>query len=303
MPPGVKQPPSFPSLPSFVRETEHQQTGQARVPKAKTTVPPTPGQITPTIPEGSKHENVLDHPLIGGKVTIFALLYGDEINLHRRCLTSICESVPPSRMDLRVYCNQTGVDTDNFLRTLPTTHFNVDHGRRRKYEAMREAFNDAARPIDTRWLIWFDDVAYVRHGKWLSVLAEMIINQRHEDNVALLGVKMRHQLAAVRKDPRKWFTNAGWWRGVDFRNKLGADAPNGDQIHYVAPNFFALRTDAMRACGIPDNRIMQSGGGVVIGEQIHQGGYKAKEFSRDGKFVMAEQPNVKRGFKEKYPWQ
>lgn len=292
-------PPSMPPLPTFLRPTEQQETGQAKTPTPKTTEIP-----SPAVPAAkSKSADVLDHPLIGGRVTIFALLYGDEVNLHRRCLTSICETVPPSRMDLRVFGNQIGTATINFLSTLPISYMDLDSQRRRKVEAMRLAFQDAQHPIETSWLIWFDDVSFVRHGKWLHTLAETIINQKAEDKVAILGPKLRHTVAAVGKDPRRWFQNASWWRGRDLRNKLGADAPNGDQIHYVNSNFFALRTDTIQVCGIPDSRLTQSGSGIVIGEQLHQGGFKAKAFSDDGKFVQAEQSNAKRGYKEKYPWQ
>jgi hypothetical protein len=206
-------------------------------------------------------------------------------------------------MDLRVVANQVGTATINLINTFPVTHLNADTKSRRKCEAMREVFQDATRPITTKWLVWFDDIAFVRHGKWLHTLAETILAQPAEERVAILGRKLRHTLAAVGKDPRRWFANASWWQGRPFRNKLGADASNGDQIHFVSSNFFALRTDTIVSCGIPDSRLRQSGSGIAIGEQLHQAGFKAKAFSDDGFFVASEQGNGKRGFKEGYPWQ
>ena len=299
VPPGL--PPAMPPLPVFLRQTEQQETGQAKIPTAKTTSLP----ATPAAPPAAKaaSRDVLDHPLIGGRITIAVLLYGSEVNLHRRCLTSICETVPPARMDLRVFCNQVGVDTVNLLNTLPVRVTNFDSHNRRKVEAMRLAFHDAKHPLETSWLVWFDDVAFARRADWLTTLAETIIAQRAEDQVAILGPKLRHTLAAVGKDPRRWFQSASWWRKRDLRNRQGSDAPNGDQIHYVSSNFFALRTDTIQLCNIPDSRLMQSGCGIVIGEQLHQGGFKAKAFSDDGTFVQALQANDKRGYKERYPWQ
>lgn len=297
-------PPPMPPLPTFLRQTEQQETGQAKIPSAKTTEIPQPKPEVAAKPAApARSGDPLDDPRIGGKVTIFALLYGDDVNLHRRCLASICETVPPHRMDLRVVTNQVGTETLNLIHTFPVTHLNADTKGRRKCEAMREVFQDATQPITTKWLIWFDDVAFVRHGKWLHTLAKTILAQPAEERVAILGRKLRHTLAAVGKDPRRWFTNASWWQGRPFRNKLGADATNGDQIHFVSSNFFALRTDTIVSCGIPDSRLRQSGSGIAIGEQLHQAGFKAKAFSDDGFFVASEQGNVKRGFKEGYPWQ
>lgn len=304
-PKTTDEPPPMPGLPFFLRETEEQQTGQAKTSPARVSIPPQTALAKVHTPIGRDHAalNVLDHPSISDRVTICVLLYGPEYELHRRCLNALTESVPPSRMDLRIYCNQVGVHTENLTKIMPATVVDFDYGRRLKFQTMRKAFHDPAHPIDTQWVVWFDDVAYARHGKWLSVLAETIIQQSADQNVGLLGVKQMHQLRAVGKDPRKWFQNADWWRGRQFRNKLGADAPNGDHIHYVSPNFFAIRADAIRECNVPDPRIGQSGGGITIGEQLHQHGFKAKHFDSDGKFVFCEQQSVKRGKREKYPWQ
>jgi hypothetical protein len=228
--------------------------------------------------------NVLDDPAIGGKITICVLLYGAQhFPLHRRCLHSICRTVPPSRMDLRVATNQVGPETMQYLASLPITKVYPDNGSRLKYAAMREMFWDADDPISSKYVVWFDDDSYVRDpvGRdWLRILAETIVAQKPVDNVGLYGLKMLHPLQQRNgRDPRNWFRQADWWRGRPFQDRKGHDAPNGQFVHFCVGGFWAISLAAIRACNIPDVRLSHNGGDCCIGEQCHQNGYKLKLFN------------------------
>jgi hypothetical protein len=205
-------------------------------------------------------------------------------------------------MDLRGVLNQVGLATQNMLKIFPVTKVYEDNKTRRKFQAMREVFHDREVPITTKWVVWFDDVCYVRNAKWASLLAETIVNQ-DEGAVGALGNRQRHQLKVRgHKDPRVWFRNGDWWQGKHFCNKMGADSPNGDQVHYISANFFAVSLDAIKGCGIPDRRLVQSGGAACIGEQLHQGGWKLKQFNQGLQFVYERPEKTRRGYHCKYPW-
>lgn len=305
LPAGTEVGDFFEEEPSFARATEMQISRAKETRQSAKAIPQEP--VTVVEPRPVRHPNydalrVLDHDKIGGKVTIFALLFGDHHELHRRCLNSIVETVPPSRMDLRVGANQICLETRNYLRSLPITKIYENTKVRRKYGAMREMFYDPNTPIGTKWVIWFDDDSYVRNPQWLGMLGAAITGEQ-DPKVAMFGVRMLHVFKPGRKgkDPRKWFQNASWWRGLHFRTKQGADAPNGNTIHFIVGGFWALKTDAIAACEIPDMRLNHNGGDICIGEQLHQNDYGIRLFNRN-KEIIHTSASPRRGFNEVFPW-
>jgi hypothetical protein len=305
-------PPTTP-LPTIARETEHMKTGQANQTKAMThTIPGMQTKKSPQVqtaavkvqhPQSDALSSAMDRPVIGGKVTICVLLYGTEHHaLHRRCLNSIVQTVPPSRMDLRVATNQVGLDTTNYLRSLPITKIYNDTKNRRKYPAMRQMFYDKSDPINTRYVLWYDDDSYVRNQAWLTMLCECIKAQDPKEKVGMYGSQMWHPLKHPQgKDPKVWFRNAPWFRNRDFRDQRGRGTPNGNKIHFCVGGFWAISLEAMKACDIPCPRLNHNGGDICIGEQLWQGGYAMKSFNAKKEFIHTS-ASPRRGFKERFPW-
>jgi hypothetical protein len=150
--------------------------------------------------------------------------------------------------------------------------------------------------LDTEWLIWMSGVAAPRLRVWLSTLIRSISESTKE--IGALAPKLCHTLKFEGSDPRDWFKAAGWFTGKDFRLLSGTEAPNGDSIHYPHPGFFAIRKEAMDICKIPDTRIDGCGMEIVIGEQLHQGGYFIKSFDERQQYVRTGVPE-----RCKYPWE
>ena len=295
--------------PQVIRRPEQVATGQHRPEKRDSHVIPgmQPREVEP--PRPIQHAqadalNVLDHAVIGGRVTIVVCCYGEKHeNLHRRCLNSIVKTVPPSRMDLRIISNQVGLASTNYFNSLPARKVYADHKQRRKYTGMRQVFGDKEDPIDTNYIVWFDDDSYARNEAWLSILAQTITAQKVQERVGMYGHLMYHVLKHPNpnKDPRQWFRNASWFRNKGFRDARGKESPNGNKIHFCVGGFWAISTECMRASDIPDARLNHNGGDVCIGEQIWQNGYKMKQFNESKQFIHTSAA-PRRGFKEKFPW-
>lgn len=262
-----------------------------------------PAEPVPAAP-GAGPPSAIDHPHVGGKFTCFVLCYGDHPDLAKRCLDSILNTTPPGRLDLRVAANACSDRTLAYLRGLPLSRLYVYAENRKKYPVMRDVFRDPACPVQTEYLLWFDDDSYVTHPQWLERLAETIAANhqhggRHYGWLHIHDVKM---FAKGGHDPRRWFQAAPWWKGRHMRVRgTKTEAPNGTVIEFVPGSFWALHTRAMLEADIPDSRLVHNGGDATIGEQIHQAGYKTVGFNKDRQFVYTSGA-PRRGYSERFPW-
>jgi GT2 family glycosyltransferase len=83
-----------------------------------------------------------------------------------------------------------------------------------------------------------------------------------------------------------WVKAAAWYRGRDFRDKVGNQAPNGFKIHFASGSCWMIRTQCIQECGIPDIRLQHNGGDICIGEQIWQNGWNLKNWNSDKRIVL-----------------
>jgi hypothetical protein len=242
----------------------------------------------------------LQDPIIGGKFTMFALLYGDYPDMHRACLDSILDTVPAQYVDLRIGSNELCQKTLDHISKLVdsglvTKHYSHEENIR-KYPVMREMFYDPDLPVDTKYLIWFDDDTICnKDALWLSKLTQ-VITDNHDEGYRMYGPVYTWKMRGKQEE---WVKQATWYADRQFRNKRGLPASNGKTIHFVTGSFWALETAAMRKCDIPDIRIGHNGGDYMIGEQLYQGGYKLKSFSQR-KNVVGWSAFPRRGLVERH---
>lgn len=277
-------------------------------------VSPTPAELRTPMPEpllpadpAKPDAPALDHPYIGGKLTLFALGFGDHIGIIERCLNSIFATCPPRRIDVRVALNQPSKRVRDYVDGFGTQirKVYVDDGSRRKYPAMRQMFHDPECPVETKYLCWFDDDSWCRDKNWLSKLADAIV-ANHANGGRLYGAKYTHDLMGgpTPADSVAWFRAASWWRGLPLHADKGRrTSPNGSEIVFASGGFWALDTSVMRTAEIPDARLSHNGGDVTIGLQVAQAGYKTVDFSpRPNKAIIAWSDSPRRGITEKFPW-
>lgn len=241
---------------------------------------------------------LLDNPAIGGKVTVCVLCYGDYPDLCRRCLESILGTIPRHRLELRVATNAVSAHTLDYLRTLPLRKLYIHGENRRKYPVMREMLHDTEDPITTPYVFWFDDDTVIIKGAMWSRAAELIIANRN-NQVGAFGQRMYHRLA--QPGSARWFQEASWYHGRPLHNSQGQESPNGDCVFFPVGWFWIASMQAIRVADIPDHRILNNGD-IALGEQLHQNGFKIKEFNT-GKELVYTAKNNRRGVTDPFPWQ
>jgi ADP-heptose:LPS heptosyltransferase len=251
-----------------------------------------------------KKLSILDHPIIGGKVTVCVLCYGPHPELARRCLSSILATVPAARLDLRVATNEAAPATIDYLKTLPISRLYLNSTNRHKYPVMRDMFWDTSRPIDTNYVVWFDDDTWVVQPNWLTDLAQTIIDY-HPSGYRMYGNLLYHDLAMYGGEPASWFKAAPWYRGKPFRGRSGQhESPNGSVIDFAVGWCWAIANDAIRQADIPDARLGHNGGDITIGEQLHQAGIPLQQWNRNKSLVACpgREQGGRRGYSERFPW-
>ncbi len=248
----------------------------------------------------------MDNDIIGGKITICVLCYGPHTDLAQRCLGGILKTLPRERFDLRVAVNKSVPGTVDYLKTLNATKLYINKDNQYKYPMMRKMFWDKENPITTKYILWLDDDTWVVKPNWINSLCNEIVNF-HPYNYRMFGNIMYHDLAIYKKglEPAKWFREADWYRGKNFRVKVGQhEVSNGSIIDFAVGWCWAMNTEAMRAANIPDIRLNHNGGDITIGEQMHQAGFGIRQWNK-GKSLIAcptKAGGGRRGYSEKFPW-
>jgi len=246
------------------------------------------------------YPDIFNHPTIGGKFTICLLMYGDYSDMHKICLDTLMQTVPAHLVDLRIgsndLCDKTLEYLDDIERSGRTFIHYRNQDNKRKYPVMRDMFYDESNPITTNYTIWFDDDTVCnRDAHWLGKLAETIIDN-HDDGYRMYGPIYTWN---IRNSQMDWIKESKWYSGRPFRDRRGRPALGANKIYFATGSFWALETEAMHKCDIPDRRIGHNGGDYMIGEQLYQGGYKLKAFS-SSKQVVNWSAFPRRGLDEKH---
>ena len=243
-------------------------------------------QDTGTNEEKAPPSDVFDNDIIGGRVTICVLLYGDYFDLHRKCINSILSTVPLNRMQLRVAGNEICQDTQQYLARLKAEDriykTYIDPLNIKKYPAMRKMFHDQEDPITDKYVVWFDDDTIAdKDTQWFTKLC-ITIGKNHKDNYRYYGAKFIWNLTPTQLT---WVKDRPWYRGKSFQMKNGLEAPNANKVVFATGGFWAAEMAAIRAADVPDAQIGHNGGDYMVGEQLWQHGANLKDWNHNKMFV------------------
>jgi hypothetical protein len=246
----------------------------------------------------------MDHPLVGGRFTVFVLCYGEYVELAKSCLDSILSTLPTERLDLRVGLNAVCEATRAYVKGLPTTKIYEDPSNAGKYVMMRRMFHDPECPITTTHLVWFDEDTRIVEGSIWQRLAEAIV-VNHPHGTRVYGLTMLHDVTEYARagyDPIRWFREATWWRGKDMLVGPGPQtAPDGTFIRFVVGWFWCMATEMITAADIPDVRLVHNGGDIACGEAVRQAGATLQPLNV-GKEYVWHPSNRRRGKATRLPW-
>jgi hypothetical protein len=240
-------------------------------------------QQTPNIVKGDP----LDHEIIGGSTTICILMYGDYPDMHRACLGSILKTTSPKRRQIRIVTNELCLQTRGWLDKLQaegqlhTLIHNADNMK--KYPAMSQLFCDPNNPIETNWIVWFDDDSIAnRDPDWYTSLAIKITNE-YPKKARMVG-----DLRFWTFNPAQiaWARSRPWWRNRYLQTRQKQPAPNGQVVWFAAGGFWALETETMRQAMIPDPEIGHNGGDYMLGLQVWQQGHRTAAWNHKKQHVF-----------------
>lgn len=272
--------------------------------------PPTPVAVVtaPVRPPPREAIDALNHPILGGKITVCVLCYGPHVELARKCLNSIFSTVPAEQLDVRVGCNAVEPATMDYLKTLPVTKIYDVPENPGKYRTMSRMFYDSSCPITTEYLCWLDDDVTLCANDWLKRSAEMVV-ANHNRGVRMYGNIFLHDILRGCRDRNRavnWFHSATWWRG---RNLLARgtlkEANNGSVIRFVSGWFWWLWTGVLKQCTIPDPRL-EHNGDIAVAEQVRQMGWSIGQLNRNKELAWcpSKENGGRRGTINKaFPWQ
>lgn len=258
-----------------------------RDPTVQPAVAHVPGAPHPAVV--STDPAIFDHEDIGGMFTVCMLFYGPEeyYPLHKQCLETLIATTPSNRIDLRIGSNKLNklstAMIEKYVKEGVVSKYYRHNDNKFKYPVMRDMFWDASHPIDTKWILWFDDDSVCnRTPAWLNILVQHIIQYHRRDNAHMFGAPF---VWTLQNGQKEWFEQRPWHRGKQWRLHNGQGSPNGNKIQFCTGGFWALSKEAMMACNIPDMEIGHNGGDVCIGEQLYQGGYRMKSWNAKKQFV------------------
>ncbi len=238
------------------------------------------GRLGRVAPATVADADPFDDPIIGGRFTVFMLLYGDYPAMHREALGSLLATIPAGRAEVRVISNDLCTETDHFVHGLMgdgavARHF-VNPDNIGKYPAMRRAFHNADFPIATNYVVWLDDDTICnKAADWMTTLARTIVAE-HPRGCRLFGPAYTRVLSP---EQIAWVKAAPWYLGVPFCDQRGREVANGNKVRFATGSLWALATAVIQAQDIPDARLAHNGGDYMVGAAVAQGGWKLKEFS------------------------
>lgn len=226
----------------------------------------------------------------GRRATICILTYGDYLDYFQRCLLSVVQATPPQEIELRLGFNDapqsfffalgrllndwqaprretlpSGIEHISFQTTgdmmvriwnSPTNLY--------KEPMCRHLYYDV--PLDTEYVVWFDDDSYVAPGWWPELCKVMT------RRVDYIGQPWWVQYLPGQTDMIRAMP---WYRDIPFDDRAGNPGTS-----FMTGGFMALRSACLKQANYPDvefvwksDSLTQYGGDTLLGEIARQLGW------------------------------
>jgi hypothetical protein len=208
---------------------------------------------------------------------ICVLLYGDHVDLAKRCLGSICRGVPaalPGR--LRIGMNACCPATVEYVQSLvkfewvQPGHVYESGKNIHKYPMMRRMLYDPTHPITTPRVMWFDDDSFIRldppvpFSDFQAQVCEILGPGPGPD---LLGSVYT---IGITPEQIEWIRNQPWFAGVKPSRKM----------RFVTGGWWVARLETLSQFDYPWRDLDHRGGDVMLGALCEQQGLKIKHWNQ-----------------------
>jgi len=203
--------------------------------------------------------------------TVLVVFYGEYPQLCRRFLTHFYRFSSPADFSLRVGLNAVGPETMEYVASAAREFGNVSIQSEPqnifKSPLMAKLF--VMKPIETDWVIWFDDDSYPYRGDWLSGLRLKIEAQPDVDVWGNLFFTDADDAAV------EFIRTADWYQGLPFDHvKPTGERSERPLLTFVEGGFWAAKTSVLKALNWPDRRLVQHEDDYIFGEALRQNGFK-----------------------------
>jgi len=201
--------------------------------------------------------------------TIAVLLYGDYLDLAKRCLEPILEIDEP--YNLFIATNAISENTKNYLSNIKnqlTIHNKVNEY---KYPVLKKLIQAS----NSKYFMWFDDDSYLKKPK--GFLTKVKSNM----NADMIGwIYQNHP----RGKQREWIKKQKWYSGKDIE----------EPTKFIHGSWWTATKEVLLESGWPWDGVKHRGGDIAMGFWMHQQNKIMSEFTEDIVFNMAS----RRGFDE-----
>ena len=210
-------------------------------------------------------------------LTICVVVYGPHADLAENFIKQLYDNTDPALFKLRVGMNEAEPRTHRIVNEAAERYGNiqtfVEPVNIYKDPLMRKMFYD--QPLDTEWVIWFDDDSYPTRPDWLQRLS---IRIEREPEVAQWGKTFYVEFDDG--DPLVGFVaSAEWARGFPLAPGVSPADGKKYRIDFVGGGFWAVRTKTIHRFNWPDPRILQAAEDVLLGEALRQNGLEPRTFT------------------------
>jgi GT2 family glycosyltransferase len=204
--------------------------------------------------------------------TVCVLLYGDYLDMIKRCLLSIKEHIPPEFAKVRIGMNEVSPRVRDWVWTNMTgDHITVFDSPKNifKYPLMRRMFNEPL--IDTEWVMWLDDDSHIVDPQFVTKLSKFLAENPYD------YVGNPYIYTWLAPGQVQWVKEADWYGGKPPLTRM----KNGQTkytVDFATGGFWCIRAEVVRALDWPDKRIGHNFGDVSLGEAIRQNDYRFGKF-------------------------
>ena len=219
------------------------------------------------------------------QVVIGVICFGQHPGLAQRFLTNLYRYTRADCFSLRIGLNAACAETVELAHAAAREHGNIwIHSEPRnifKSPLMARLFS--LKPIETDWVIWFDDDSFPYRHDWLPGLRLKIETQPDVDVWGNVFFTEADEAVV------QFIRTASWFRGKPFNHvKPSGEWSERPLLSFVEGGFWAARAEVLKALHWPDPRLVQTEDDFVFGEALRQNGYRIGSYKSGVRINRAE---------------